>query len=206
MTKTGGGRKESVEPVKVRGRAEWRDWLESNHDKEDGVWLLVAKRGASVDGVTYEEAVEEALSFGWIDSTARAHDQSFFKQRFTPRRKGSGWSRSNRERVARLIERGQMTVAGTAKVEEAKADGSWNSLDAVDELDIPRELAQDLEEDPKANLHFHSLSPSQKKQVIRWVLDAKRSETRRRRIAAVISMASQGKRVGDLAEIYKRTD
>jgi uncharacterized protein YdeI (YjbR/CyaY-like superfamily) len=190
MTDKGRGRKDGSDMLVVRGRSEWRDWLNANHDREDGVWLLVAKKG-SAGGISYEEAVEEALCFGWIDSTARAHDHGSFKQRFSPRRRGSAWSRSNRERVARLIERGQMTPAGTAKVEGAKRDGSWGRLEAVEGEAVPDDLAAALEASPAAMAAFYAYNGSRRKQLLWWLVSAKRAETRRKRVEEIVRTAER---------------
>jgi uncharacterized protein YdeI (YjbR/CyaY-like superfamily) len=115
--------------VEPGSRAELREWLEANHATSDGVWLAVGKKGNTFTTLTYDDAVEEALCFGWIDSVTGRLDDARYKLRFTPRRRGSGWARSNKARVAKLAEQGLLTPAGIAVIEAAKADGSWNALD-----------------------------------------------------------------------------
>jgi uncharacterized protein YdeI (YjbR/CyaY-like superfamily) len=174
-------------------RAAWRSWLEANHATSPGVWLAVGKKGNAVTSLTYEDAVEEALCFGWIDSTVNRLDGDRFKQLLTPRRPGSTWSRSNKERVARLIEKGRMTPAGVAPVEAAKADGSWNMLDDVEELIVPPDLAAALEGCPGAAARFEALNDSLKKQLLYWIASAKRPDTRERRVAKTVRAAIEGR-------------
>jgi uncharacterized protein YdeI (YjbR/CyaY-like superfamily) len=136
--------------VEVAGRAEWRAWLQRNHSTSPGVWLAVGKKGNSRTALTYDEAVEEALCFGWIDSVVNRLDADRFKQLLTPRKRGSGWARTNKERVGRLIAQGLMENAGLAAIEAAKADGSWHALDDVEDLVVPDDLAAALAADPAA--------------------------------------------------------
>ena len=117
------------EILRPRDRAEWRAWLERHHAEERTVWVAIAKKGSTRPGVTYDEAVEEALAFGWIDGQARSLDEDAYIQRMSPRRPKSGWAPSNRARVARLTAEGRMAPAGLAAVEEAKADGWWDASD-----------------------------------------------------------------------------
>ena len=126
--------------VEVAGRAEWRAWLERNHSTSPGVWLAVGKKGNTRTTLTYDDAVEEALCFGWIDSVVNRLDADRFKQLLTPRKRGSAWARTNKERVERLVAQGLMTDAGLAAVEAAKADGSWHALDDVENLVVPGDL------------------------------------------------------------------
>jgi uncharacterized protein YdeI (YjbR/CyaY-like superfamily) len=189
MTETSRAEKETG-PVRVGDRAGWRRWLEENHRRPQGVWLVVAKKDAP-EGITYEEAVEEALCFGWIDSTARANDRWSYLQRFSPRRRGSAWSRINRERVARLAAQGRMTPTGLAKVEEAKRDGSWDRLEAVEAGVVPDDLAAALEASPAARAAFNAYTASRRKQLLWWLATAKRDQTRRRRVEEIVRAAEQ---------------
>ena len=172
-------------------RALWSAWLEANHRTSPGVWLAVGKKGNSRTALTYEDAVEEAVRFGWIDSTTRRLDEDRFQQLFTPRKPGSTWSQSNKARVDRLEARGLMTPAGRAAVESAKANGSWNSLDEVDSLTVPEDLAAALAATPAADEYFAGLAPSQRKMILYWITTAKRPETRARRIAETVRAAGQ---------------
>jgi|GEM_PF-219783 len=177
-------------PLRVGDRAGWRRWLEENHCRPEGIWLVVAKKGAP-GGITYEEAVEEALCFGWIDSTARPNDRWSYLQRFSPRRRGSMWSRTNKERVARLTAQGRMAPAGLAKVEEAQRDGSWDLLEAVEAEVVPDDLAAALEASPEARAAFDAYSGSRRKQLLWWLASAKRDQTRRRRVEEIVRAAEQ---------------
>ncbi len=181
-----------LEFVEPRDRAEWRAWLEANHATSPGVWLAVGKKGNTITTLTYEDAVEEALSFGWIDSTVNRLDADRFKQLFTPRKPGGTWARTNKERVERLIAEGLMTPAGLAPIEAAKADGSWTLLDDVESLVIPEDLASALRADSAAERGFHGLPDSQKKIALYWIQTAKRSETRARRISETLRAAALG--------------
>jgi uncharacterized protein YdeI (YjbR/CyaY-like superfamily) len=177
-------------------RAEWRAWLEQHHATSSGVWVAVGKKGGTRTTLTYEELVQEALCFGWIDGVVNRLDADRFKQRLTPRRPGGTWSRSNKERVARLIEQGLMTPAGLAAVEAAQANGSWKLLDDVDDLVVPDDLAAALETVPAAASFFAGLSPSPKKLILYWIGSAKRPQTRARRIEQTLQAAAEGRTPG----------
>lgn len=170
-------------------RAEWRAWLAAHHQDSNGARVVVAKKRSGVPGPTYEEAVEEALCFGWIDSRMHPLDADRFEQRFSPRRAGSIWSRSNKERVGRLLRAGLMAPAGLAKIEAAKADGSWEILDRVEALEVPEDLAKALAAVPGAPEGFAAMAPSAQKQYLYWVLSARRPQTRAARVAAVVAEA-----------------
>lgn len=171
-------------------RAAWRRWLRSNHESASGVWLQFYKKNAARASVTYVEAVEEALCFGWIDSLVKSLDEQSYIQLFTPRKQKSAWSRSNKERVERLIAAGLMTPAGLEKIELARRNGSWESLDSVEALEIPDDLRRALARNRKARENFEKLSPSRKKQFLYRVSGARRPETRRKRIREVIVAAT----------------
>jgi len=172
-------------------RAEWRAWLAAHHGDSRGAWVMIAKKRSGATGPTYEEAVEEALCFGWIDSRMHRLDDARFEQWFSPRRAGSIWSRSNKQRVERLVEAGLMTPAGLVKIEAAKADGSWEILDRVDAREVPKDLAEALAAVPGAPEGFAALAPSAQKEYLYWVLSAKRRGTRAARVAAVVAEAQR---------------
>lgn len=179
--------------LEPKSRAEWRAWLSANHGSSSGVWLAVGKKGARVTSLTYEDAVLEALCFGWIDSTVNRLDDQRFKQLFTPRRPGSQWSPSNKARVERLTAEGLMTPAGLAAVEAAKANGSWTLLDDVEALVVPGDLAEALASNSAAGGFFAALPDSRRKMILYWIASAKRAETRARRIADSVEAASEGR-------------
>jgi uncharacterized protein YdeI (YjbR/CyaY-like superfamily) len=178
--------------LEPQDRAELRAWLEANHATSSGVRLAIGKKGNTVTALTYDEAVEEGLCFGWIDSTARRLDADRYTVLFTPRRRGSVWARSNKERVERLTAAGLMTPAGVAAVESAKADGSWDLLTDVDDLVVPPELAAALVSEG-ASARFDALPVSAKRIALYWIASAKRQETRARRIAETAAAAAAGR-------------
>jgi len=173
-------------------RAEWRAWLAANHGDSTGVWLVVQKRRSTLPGVGYDEAVEEALCFGWIDSRVRRLDEDRFEQWYCPRRRGSIWSQPNKERVERLKRAGLMAPAGLARVETAMGDGSWGLLDEIEALVVPADLAAALEAAGSAG-GFEGLPASARRQVLYWVSTARRPQTRAQRITAVVEAAAQGR-------------
>lgn len=185
---------QSIQPplLELADRQEFRRWLERNHTVSSGVRLAIAKKGGTATRLTYDDAVEEALCFGWIDSTAYRLDDDRYMALFTPRRRGSVWSRPNKERVARLIQAGLMTEAGLAAVESAKADGSWEILDVVDSLVIPPDLEEALAA-AGAHKRFDALTASERRAALYWILSAKRPETRANRIHATVAAALEGR-------------
>ena len=182
------------ELLKPEDRAAWRAWLAENHAASAGVWVAIAKKGTA--GLAYVDAVEEALCFGWIDGKARSLDERHYQQWLSPRRPGSAWARSNKERVARLEAAGLMAPAGLAVVAAAKADGSWEAYDAIDALEMPADLEAALRAEPAAWENYQAFPPSAQRAVLFRVADAKRPETRARRIAEVVRMAVENRRPG----------
>jgi uncharacterized protein YdeI (YjbR/CyaY-like superfamily) len=173
-------------------RAGWRTWLRANHATSAGVWLVFLKGAARQ--ISYEEAVEEALCFGWIDSLMRPIDARSYLQLFTPRKPNSNWSALNKRRVASLIERKRMAAPGLAKVEAAKQDGSWTKLDAVEAMIVPPDLARALAASRKAKAFFDALSPSSRKGILYWVTGVKTPELRAARVAHTVAQAAKGLR------------
>ena len=172
----------------------WRAWLAENQASPTGVWLVLHKKGGDVTALTYDEAVEEALCVGWIDGQARSRDTGSTFIRMTPRRPRSIWSARNVERVARLEAQGRMTDAGRAQVRAAQADGRWDRAYGGDVLlDPPADLAVALAADPRAQAWFDVLTRSNRNAVIFQVLDARRPETRARRIARIVDDLAQGR-------------
>jgi len=180
-------------------KAEWRAWLSTNHALEAEAWLVINKKHAPKPGVFYEEAVEEAVCYGWIDGLTKSLDSETYVIRFTPRRANSIWSMSNRERVARMIEQGRMTEAGMARVREAMANGQWEEAENRKKAsDLPAELTQRLAEKPGIKEKFEALPASQKEMFLYWIKSARTAETRERRISEMIEMVEQNRRLGDL--------
>ncbi|HLG38222.1 MAG TPA: YdeI/OmpD-associated family protein [Chitinophagaceae bacterium] len=181
-------------------RQGWRKWLEKNHTTSPGIWLIYNKKSSGKSRVEYNDAVEEALCFGWIDSTMRPLDEERFMQRFTPRKPKSGWSGINKERIKKMTAAGLMTPAGLAKIEEAKKDGSWQSLDAIYApsfaLELPPELEKMFLKNKKAKENFDNFSVSVRRQFLYWINSAKLPGTRKVRIKHSFLMAKANKRPG----------
>lgn len=180
------------EVLAPRDRDEWRQWLDRHPDRSHGVWVVYPKRSSRLQGPDYDDLVEEALCFGWIDSVVRRADEDRVLQWFSPRRKGGIWAASNKQRVERLAARGSMTPRGQAVIDAAKADGSWSQYDDADALVIHPDLEQALADAPGAQRAFESLSPSVKKQHLWSVYSAKRPVTRSKRIADLVRQLSEG--------------
>ncbi len=180
-----------------KDRHEWRSWLEKNHDKTSELWLVFYKVKTRKKSIKYEEAVEEALCYGWIDSIVKRIDDEKHMQKYTPRKENSNWSASNKERVIKLISDGSMTDFGLRKIEAAKQNGSWNKLDSVDiRIETPPDLEQAFKSNKSAKQKFEELSPSRKKQFLWWIQSAKRDITRERRINETIRMLLENKKLG----------
>ena len=175
-------------------RAEWRAWLLENHGRSTGVWLVSFKKGTGKPRFEYDEAVEEALCFGWIDSKPNKLDATRSLLWFAPRKAKTGWSKPNKERVERLLAAGLMQPAGLAKIELAKADGSWTSLDAIEDLQLPADLIAALVAMPPAEANFMAFPRSAKRGILEWIHTAKRPETRAARVAETARLAQLNER------------
>ena len=182
---------EQLETIYAADRSQWRAWLSQNHQTTIGVWLVYYKVKSGQPSIRYGEAVKEALCFGWIDSKVNSLDSDRYMQIFTPRKPKSVWSKLNKQYIVELLEQGLMTEAGLAKIEAAKQDGSWISLDAVEALIIPLELEIAFQSNAAANTYFAALNNSSKKQILAWIASAKRPETRAQRIERTIESAAQ---------------
>jgi uncharacterized protein YdeI (YjbR/CyaY-like superfamily) len=180
----------ALKQVYPKNRAAWRRWLATNHARSLGIWLVFDRKTSRADRLAYADAVEEALCFGWIDSIVRAVDETRYQQLFTPRKPKSTWSRVNKERIDRLVAHELIAEAGLAAIERAKANGSWSSLDAVEAMVMPDDLAAALARKPKAAANFAAFSPSARKAYLHWVSQAVRAETRAARIAEVVRRAA----------------
>jgi uncharacterized protein YdeI (YjbR/CyaY-like superfamily) len=179
-------------PLHFTDRDEWRRWLEANHASETEAWLAILKKQSPRPGVYYEEAVEEAVCFGWIDGLTRSAAPGYYHQRFTPRKPGSVWSVSNQQRVERLLDQGKMTEAGMAKVKEAKGNGEWEAaILREDTSTLPEDLSRALEGNPPARANFENFPASQKKQYLYWLASAKTEKTRQKRIQEIVDKATQ---------------
>lgn len=178
--------------VRFADQSAWAEWLERNHADSPGVRVKLAKKGSGVTSVTYGEALEEALCYGWIDGQVGRYDESFYLQRFTPRTKRSKWSANNRDKVERLIAEGRMKPAGLEAIEAAKADGRWeDAYEPQSKAAVPEDLERALDQNPKAKAFFETLSSQNRYAVLFRLHDAKRAETRARRIAQYVAMLAE---------------
>jgi uncharacterized protein YdeI (YjbR/CyaY-like superfamily) len=176
--------------------AEWERWLQENHALTGGVWIKMAKKGAEIESVRYPEVLEGALCFGWIDARREALDERYFLQRFTPRQPRSRWSQINRDTAERLIAEGRMRPAGLEQVERARADGRWDAAyEGQRNSTVPQDLQRELDARPRARAFFAELSSQNRYAILYRLKDAKRPETRARRLAKFVAMLEAGERI-----------
>lgn len=188
-----GNKLDKLQRFEAKSRKEWHNWLQDNHLTSSGIWLVYYKKGSGKPTVSYEEAVEEALSFGWIDSKVNTLDEERYMQIFTPRKPGSIWSKLNKQRIKKLLDTELMMPAGLKKIEAAKEDGSWYFLDDIENLVIPIDLKKALDSNNAAKNNFDAFGDSVKKQILYWIKTAKRENTRKNRIEKVVSLAAENK-------------
>jgi uncharacterized protein YdeI (YjbR/CyaY-like superfamily) len=188
---------EELPELILRDAAAWRVWLGENHADPAGVWLVLAKKGTeNPTSLTYDQALEEALCHGWIDGQARRRDEATYRQRFTPRRKRSAWSKRNTGIADRLEADGRMHPAGRAEVERARADGRWDAAYAGPaSIQIPSDFAAALAAEPKAQAMFETLNSQNRYAVLYRIAAAKRADTRARRIDQFVAMLARGETV-----------
>ena len=186
-----------MKQVYVKNRDEWREWLSQNHDKNNGIWLVFYKKHTGKPSLEYDETVEEALCFGWIDSIIKKIDDDKYVRKLTPRKSDSRWSELNKKRIAKLKKQGLMTEAGIVKVKQAKVSGLWDKPDRPQiSLDLPKELKRALSKNKKAKGFFDQLAPSYQKQFVGWIVVAKRPETKERRLKESIALLEKGEKLG----------
>ncbi len=181
----------SFEKIYAKDRAAFRKWLEQNHATKPGFWLVYYKKNSGKPSISYPEAVKEALCFGWIDSKVNAIDDERYMQVFTPRKAKSVWSALNKKYIAELLEQNLITPAGLKAIEVAKQNGQWESLDKVETLEIPDDLAKAFKKNKTAKANFEKFPPSSRKLILQWIASAKRDETRQKRIEETVMLASQ---------------
>ena len=175
---------------------DWEAWLDAEHATSDGVWVKFAKKGSGVVTVVYAEALDVALCYGWIDSQVMSLDERFYLQKFTPRRSRSKWSRINREKIEQLTNVGRMKPAGLEQVELAKADGRWDAAYASPStIEVPEDLQNALDANPKAAEFFATLSGSNRYAILYRLEDAKKPETRARRLDKFVGMLERGEKL-----------
>jgi uncharacterized protein YdeI (YjbR/CyaY-like superfamily) len=174
-----------------KNKKEWRTWLEKNHESEDNVWLIMYKKSSDNHNISWSDAVDEGLCFGWIDSLKKKVDDESAKQYFSKRKKNGTWSKVNKEKVDVLIENKLMTPAGLKTIEVAKQNGSWIILDDVDALVLPANLSLEFKKHPGALEYYEGLSKSGKKLLLSWIALAKRPETKQNRIIEIAENAGK---------------
>lgn len=190
--------KKPDQPLDFHTRADWRAWLQENHAGQKEAWLVILRSHAARPGIYYEEAVEEALCFGWIDGVMNSAAAEFYYLRFSPRKRGSIWSVSNQKRVEQLIAQGKMAGAGMEKVREAQESGEWlAAIQREDPANLPSDLREALEGNAAARIRFEQYPASQKKQLLYWITSAKTTMTRQKRIQQLVNTAAQNRRPGD---------
>ena len=175
----------------AKDRATWRNWLETHHDVEKNVWLIIYHKDTGYPSVYYKEAVEEALCFGWIDSKPNRRNDKSYYQFFAKRNPKSNWSKVNKQKVSYLLEAGLMTAAGLQIIEIAKQNGTWTALDEVDNRIIPDDLQMALNENEEALKNFMAFPPSSHKIILEWINNAKQPSTRNKRIEETVRLAAQ---------------
>jgi len=184
-------KKNETEIFYPKSKTEWRKWLQENHISKQAVWLVYYKKKSEIESITWSEAVDEALCFGWIDSKRISIDKNISHQFFSKRKPKSTWSKINKNKVQEFIEKGLMTEAGLKCIEIAKQNGSWTILDEVDELIIPKDLEIEFDKNPISKDYFYNSSKSFKKIILYWLVSAKTTETRQKRITEIIESAEQ---------------
>ncbi len=186
--------KKDIETYYPNSRTDWRKWLKKNHHLKQSVWLVYYRVSTKIPSLSWSEAVDEALCFGWIDSTKRTIDNERYMQYFSKRKPKSNWSKINKEKVGQLIENNLMTKAGIESIEIAKDNGSWILLDDVENLVVPDDLKIALSKNNNSKVFFESQSKSNKKILLHWIVSAKRIETRNKRIGEIARSAAINKR------------
>jgi uncharacterized protein YdeI (YjbR/CyaY-like superfamily) len=183
--------KGGVKTFHAKTRKDWRNWLIKNHEKEKSIWLIIYKKESSIKSIYYDEAVDEALCFGWIDSKPNKRDDESFFQFFSKRNPKSNWSAVNKKKVEKLIETGLMTKVGFAMIELAKKTGTWTALDEVENLKLPEDLLKALKKEKSAFINFDSFPRSIKRGILEWIQNAKKPETRQKRIDETATLAAK---------------
>ena len=182
--------------IPFASRDAWEAWLEEHHETANGLWLKIAKKGSGIETVSHAEALEAALCYGWIDGQKASFDDQYWLQRFTPRKPRSKWSKVNRQKATELIEKGEMKPAGLREVERAKADGRWDAAyDAQSTATVPDDLCQELEKNHRAREFFATLDSRNRYAILYQIQDAKRPETRARRIEKYVAMLAQRQKI-----------
>ena len=186
--------RDDLHQVWAPDRATWRAWLAEHHQTQTGVWLHMHKKASGRASINWDAAVDEALCFGWIDSIVRRIDDATHKQYFSPRKPNGNWSKVNKDKIERLIGEGRMMPAGLAAIKRAKANGSWETLDKVEAMEMPADLLAALDDHPGAREYVESRSKTNRWVMLYWINGAKRDATRADRIRQIAEAAAEGKR------------
>jgi uncharacterized protein YdeI (YjbR/CyaY-like superfamily) len=188
--------KEGLPIIHFESQEGWEAWLQKNHATSDGIWIKLAKKGSKIESVSRQEALDVAICYGWIDGQAASFDDSFWVQRFTRRRPKSNWSKINCQKVTELIAQGKMKAPGLKEVESAKQDGRWDrAYDSQSNMTVPDDLQKKLDENPRAREFFANLDSKNRYAVLYRIHDAKKPETRARRIEKFVTMLNEGKKI-----------
>jgi uncharacterized protein YdeI (YjbR/CyaY-like superfamily) len=183
--------KDGIKTFYANSRKAWRKWLEINHQTEKSVWLIIYKKGSKTPSVYYSEAVDEAICFGWIDSKPNKRNEESYYQFFAKRNPKSNWSKLNKGKVAKLLEKGLITKSGLEAIETAKQNGTWTALDKVEDLTIPEDLQKAFDKNKTAIAYFNKFPRSSKRIILEWILNARRPETRQKRIDETVELAEK---------------
>ena len=187
--------KNGIKAFYAKTQADWRKWLIDHHETEVSVWLILYKKNAGKDSIPHSNAVDEALCFGWIDSLTIKRDEHSRYQLFSRRKPKGNWSKINKDKALKLIEKGLMSEAGLRSIEIAKANGMWDALNDVENLVVPEDLQQEFDANRIASAHWETFPRSSKKAILKWIAEAKREETRTGRIEETVNAASENKRI-----------
>lgn len=183
--------RDNIKTFYAPSRKDWRNWLQKNHQSEKSVWLIIYRKESDVPSVYYPDAVEEAICFGWIDSKANKRDEESYYQFFSRRNPKSKWSKVNKATVERLLKKNAIAPAGLKMIEIAKETGTWNALDDVENIIVPADLQRGFDGNKTAFENWSNFSRSSKRGILEWILNAKRPETRQKRIKETVSMAEK---------------
>lgn len=178
-----------IPALPFKSRNDWRQWLEAHHGGNRPIFMIIYRQNSGMPSLTYEEAIEEALCFGWIDSKANKRDADSYFLYFSPRKAKSKWSKINRGRVSKMVSQGLMRPSGQALIDHAKATGTWKALQEVEDLKIPVDLQHLLDSIPEASKNFQAFPPSSRKIILEWIMNAKRAQTRQKRIRETVQLA-----------------
>ena len=180
--------------IEAADKRQWRKWLEENHVSRNSVWLIIYKKKSGIQSIDYNEAVDEALCYGWIDSLPNKRDAKSYYQYFSKRNPKSNWSKVNKEKVAYLIKEKRMAKAGYEMIDTAKQTGTWDALNDVDNLVVPKDMMEVFDTNPKAFDNWNAFPDSTKRGILEWIFNAKRVPTRKKRIDETVRLAALNKR------------